>query len=816
MTLSTLRQNIRVAVRSLLKQRVFSVAAVVSLGVAIAVNTTMYSLFDAMLNPRIAGVHPERMYTLRYFGNVARSLSPEAISSALRTGLRSYEGVTGYRWASVSMTVEAGGRVRDARVVQVRPDFFSVMSVPVLEGRAVASTANDGVASVVLSDRLRAQLFPNDTPAVGAAFSFDGRPGRVAAVTHQYAGFDGLDAEAWVIETEAVDQLVPVNLIRLRAGFDIPSVERELATVAARLAVAAGESARETRFVYRPITQQFRAQGLHYALVGAVLAVLLVACANLSNLQFARGLDRARELAVRASLGATRRDLVVMLLTESGVLAVAGLALGVLLTLWAITLLGATIPREVADYVIAPHTSWQMLVVAAAAAIVCLLLIGLVPALRLSAVNLNMLIKSGAGTGAHRANRVKYGILLVAQISLTLPLVSGAVLLAQAARQYEDPMYRATRMYGHDPDSIVMARVQLAAPRGARVPVASLAASLVGRARAIDNVSEAGVVFSNAPSDGAVTAAAASGETVERPALLWNYSLVSPGYFRAIGFPIERGRDFTDGVYAQPSVIVDRASATYFWPNQNPVGQRLKLGSIRSAAPWLPIIGVAGDHFDQVSRTYMGWLDTLKLKNVYRVIAATDSVTAGSRGYRVTLYARVTRDPLVVALRLRQALGDMNTVAPPRVAWLRDEYGITRMIVRRRFMTSLFAGGAAICLALAAFGIYAIVAQSVAQRRREIAVRVFLGATPRGILGMILREGNVFVLGGIAVGLLVTGRTVGWLGTLLATGVTGPWDTGALSFAGVCALVFIVAALAALVPAVLATRVSPAEALRAE
>jgi predicted permease len=816
MTLTTLRQNIRVAVRSLLKQRVYSVAAVVSLGVAIAVNTTMYSLFDAMLNPRIAGVHPERVYTLRYFGNVTRVLAPDAIPSALRTGLRSYEGVTGFRSATFSMTVEAGGKIRDVRVLQVRPDFFSVMGVPVLEGRAVGSSANDGVAAVVLSDRLRAQLFPDDAPAIGASFSFDGRPGRIAAVTRQYAGFAALDAEAWVIETEAVDQRVPVNLIRLRPGFDIPSLERELATVAARLAVAANELPRTTRFVYSPITQQFRVQGLHYALIAAVIAVLLVACANLSNLQFARGLDRARELAVRASLGATRRDLIVLLLTESGVLAVAGLTLGVLLTVWAIALLGATIPREVADYVIAPHTSWQMLVFAAAAAIVCLVLIGLVPAVRLSSVNLNSLIKSGAGTGAHRANRLKYGVMLVAQIALTLPLVSGAVLLAQAAQRYEEPMYRKTRMYGSDPDSVVLARVQLAAPRGARVPVASLAASLVGRARAIPGVSEAAVIFNDSPADGAVTAAAASGDVVERPAPVWNYSLVSPGYFRANGFPIERGRDFIDGVYAQPSIIVDRASATYFWPNQNPVGQRLKLGSIRSSAPWLPIIGVAGDHFDQVAREYMGWLDTLKLKNVYRVIAANDSITAGTRGFGVRLYARVTRDPLVVALRLRQALGDMNTVSPPRVAWLPDEYGITRMITRRRFMTSLFAAGAAICLALAAFGVYAIVAQSVAQRRREIAVRVFLGATPRGILGMILREGNVFVLAGIALGLLVTMQTVGWLGMLLQTGITGPWDTGALSFAAVCGLVFVVAALAALVPATFATRVSPAEALRAE
>jgi putative ABC transport system permease protein len=325
-----------------------------------------------------------------------------------------------------------------------------------------------------------------------------------------------------------------------------------------------------------------------------------------------------------------------------------------------------------------------------------------------------------------------------------------------------------------------------------------------------------GVVLNDAPLNGAVTSAEAAGQTIERPAPVWTYSLVSPEYFRAMGLPIERGRDFADGLHAQSSVILDRASATYFWPNQNPVGNRIKLGAVRSNAPWMSIDGVVGDHLDGPARMYMAWLDTLKLKNVYRVINTSDSVTGGARGLPVTLYVRASRDPLVVALALREALASMNLAAPPRVAWLRDEYGVSRFIIRRQFMASLFAGGAIVCLALAVFGVYAIVAQSVAQRRREIAVRLFLGATPRGILRMILREGNVFVLAGIAIGLLLTARTVGWLNMLIVTGFADPWATDVLSLAVVSAVLFVIAGLAAIAPAAHAARISPAEALKSD
>jgi predicted permease len=585
-----------------------------------------------------------------------------------------------------------------------------------------------------------------------------------------------------------------------------------LSTIAARLALAADVPAGATRFVYKPVQRQFRAQGMHFALVAGVLAVLFVACANLGNLQLARGLDRGRELAMRASLGATRRDLIALLLTESAVIAFGGLVLGVVLSFWGIGLLQSSVPRQVAAYVISPEPSWRVFAFAGVASVACLILIGVVPAVRLSAVNLDSLLKSGAGTGAHRAHRQRYGWLLIAQIGLTLPVLTGAVLIGRATVTFADPVYRMTRVYGEDPDSIVMARLVIAAPRGAYVRMAPIVADLVHRASAVPFVSAVGVQFVASPESLGVTVAEAAGFSREVPAPAWSYSVVSPGFFRARGVPVERGRDFVDGIHEQANVIVDRSTATFLWPKQNPVGQLVKLGASRSNAPWLRVSGVSGDHLDSVGRAHRAWLDTLRLSGLYRVVTDADSVRAGSNGVSVAVFARTTRDPVLATIALRQALASVPVALPPYVAWLRDEYGASTMIIQRKFMTSIFGGAAAICLALSAFGVYAIVAQSVAQRRREIAVRCFLGATPRGILRLILREGNVYILAGVALGLLLAMRTLHWLAMLL----TDEERTGVVWFASASAGVFILAALAALIPAMRATRVDPAEALRSD
>ena len=498
------------------------------------------------------------------------------------------------------------------------------------------------------------------------------------------------------------------------------------------------------------------------------LAILLVACANLSNLQLARGLDRARELAVRASLGARRRDLVRMLLAETVLVVCGGFGLGLVLSAWAVFALRTVVPPETAGFAMSPDATWQIVVVAAATAIVCVVLIGLLPTVRLSDVHLDTLVKRGSGTGMHRSHRVPYGALVVAQIGLTLPLVTGGMLLAQGDLQYESPSYRMTRLFGFDADSVIVARVQVRAPRDSYVKVAPIAADLLSRAQGVSNVSAAGIVIAANPAGGGIGVADGSGSSKEFPAPLWQYRLVSAGYFRAAGRPIERGAQFIDGVSTRSSVIVDRATGVYLWPGQDPVGTYIRLGNARSAEPWLPVVGVLGDHLDSAARAKRAWFDTLRLSGVYKSIAESDSALAGRRGLPVQLWVRPTGAPLMAVAQLREALEGMNFTDAPIVFWGRDEWDVSRTIIRRRFVASLFTGAAVICLALAVLGVYGIVAQTVAQRRKEFAVRLSLGATPRSILTLILSEGNIFVLGGTLLGLVAATQTYGWLGMFVA------------------------------------------------
>lgn len=811
MPLSTLRQDVRVAWRILRRQRVYLATTVASLGVAIAVNTTIYSMLDAMMHPRIAGAHPERLYTLRYYGDVRHVLPANAIPSALSTGLRSYEGVSGYSAVAGSITAVHGGLVAGGQLAHVRGDFFPVVGVPAVDGRLAPLASGDGVPSIVISDRLRGTLFPSGASAVGAVVVVDGRRARVIGVARRYVAFDGLDADVWMFDA-AGDKETPVNLLRLRERSSPGALQNELNTVSARLAFAAGESPRDSRLFFKPITRQFQIGGLHYALVAVGAAILLVACANLGNLQLARGLDRARELAVRASLGAGRGALIRILLAETGLVVSSGLGVGLVLSAWSIVALHAVVPPEAAGYAVSPDASWRIVVFAAAIAIVCVMLIGLLPAIRVSDVHLDALMKSGTGTGAHRTQRVRYGVLVVAQIGLTLPLVIGAMLLAKGDWQYENPSYRVTRLFGFNPDSVIVARVQVRAPKDSYVKVAPIAASLVSRALSLRNVGSAGVIVAAYPPSAAITVAGRSGNSAEFPAPLWAYRLVSSGYFRAAGRPIERGSEFMDGPAAQSSVVVDRATAVYLWPGQNPIGEYVKLGGARSAEPWLPVVGVLGDHLDSAARAQRAWFDTLRLSSVYKSISENDTAFAAHRGLPVQLYVRPTGPPLMAVAQLREALNAMNLADVPVVFWGRDEWAVSRTIIQRRFMTSLFTAAAGICLALAVLGVYGIVAQSVAQRRREFAVRISLGASPHSILALILSEGNVFALSGTLLGLVTANETCGWLGTLL-----GDPDASTAAYVAIgLAAVFLIAALAALGPAANAARIDPAEALRAE
>jgi putative ABC transport system permease protein len=825
--LENFRRDARIATRTLLRHPTFAITATLALALAIAVNTTMFSVLDAMINPRIGIQNPQQLLSLRYFGRIGKRVDVSEHDRILGQSGRSYSAVTGSGFYGFGgATVERGASVQPASVIIVRPNYFAVMGVAPLQGTlSPASDRATAASTVVISSRLRAALFRDEESPIGQTIDVDARPYRIIGITTRYAGAYSLDTDVWMFPQPGA--VIATNLIRLRSGVTKQEAAKEFDLLAARLAIAEGESPKDSRFDLREITQQFEVQRFHWALIGAGLAVLIVACTNLANLQLARGIGRASELAVRSALGASRPQIVSQLMIESCVLTIAALILAVLLSLVGNALLHATIPPNVAQYVIEPQSSWRMVLFAAAAAVTCLTLVGLAPAIRVSRVDLNSLLKSRAGTGAHRTNRRTYGALVVTQIALTLPLVSAAVLLSRSALRTAEADYRKQEQYGFDTTPLIQANFFLPVLAGIKLPIAEIANNLVSRTRGISDVADASVIVRQKPINGAVSVEDADGSIRELPALSWSYEIVTPSYFRTMGLPMERGSDFSEGGHSTPTLIMDRGTGWYLWPRSSSVGRMVKLGDAHSNAPWIKVDGIVGDSLSEDARGLRRVADTLRVNHIYRLMTVNDTVTSSYNAMLVTLFVRAKRDPQRVASSVRRALADivlpgltptMGTDGTVRssgrhdVRLYEENLGIPQRITVVRFIAGLFTTFGVVALSLSALGVYGIIAQSVADRKREVAVRISLGATPRNIVYALLREGNVLVLAGVAIGLYTTKQTIGWLGSFL-----GEVDlTNALLFGAVCVALFGAMVLSALVPAVRATKLDPMEVLRAE
>lgn len=826
------RTTIRIALRTLGRYPGFTAVAILSLGVAIALNTTMYSALDAMLDPRISARKPDHIYTLMYYGDFRRKLGPDAVEAVLRTELPGYEGVTGSRghwsvWGREPLA-ENGSRYTRVRPAIVRLNYFDFLGARPMEGRTFLSRDEDE-ANAVISDRLAQKLFP-DQSSVGRSLLLDGQGYTVIGVVERSAVFMPLTADLWILRPASVP-MVPMTLIRFREKVDPHDIDEHLKLLAARLALAAGEKPGQTAFQGKELAIRHNIlRSFHAALIGAVLAVLLVACANLANLQLARGLARSRELALRSAVGASRQQLIAHLLLESGLLALAGLALGLVLTLWGIHVMRASIPPVMEGYIIAPHTSWRMFVFAAVAALLCLFLVGLVPAWQVSKVDPNTLLKSGAGTGVNREHRKRYGMMVVAQIGLALPVLIGAIVALLGAFRMHDREYFTREVYGYDLSPLVAASVPIAVSPGQKViRAADAAAELTSRAKSVPGVIDAAAYFQRAPLKNRVSVDDANGYVREEAAHQWSYSVVSPSYFRAFGRAIARGRDFREGEFDGNAVIMDARTAKFLWGNENPIGRAIKFGDAQSDLPWHRVVGIVGDLRDTFAIRRRDPTANYRLAQVYRVITPSDSILLQRPGdtqrtsisqqrlrqIRATIlvYARVRGNTELGAMRLMRGLRSLNAAESPSVIPLEDDAGISQSRIRNDFVASLFGTFAFLGLGLVAIGVYGIVSHSVAERRRELAVRISLGATARNILHAVLREGNVLILGGIAIGLLLTKYSVGWLGRFWATENSG-YDSPL--FALIAAALFGLAAFAAFLPAWRATRIDPVEALRHE
>jgi putative ABC transport system permease protein len=797
------RQHFALAVRSFARYPGFAVTAVLSLALAIALNTTMYSVLDALVNPEINARQPGRLFRVETWGDYKHHVQEPARAQMLRDLSPVYESMTYVSANRYRVGVEYGERYAQVSSVTVAPNYFDVTRIGPFRGRSFIDTdLGAEMQPVIINERLAGTLSPDRDFPIGARVDVDGVAHPVIGVVHQGPSLFVLPPATTSLRD------VPGNFLRLRDGVTPLDAERQMEVISHRLADAAGEDRKATGFLLkRADAGQFHIGHFHYALIAAVVAVLIIACANLANLQLARGITRSREFALRAALGAARRDIIVQLVIESFTLAVIGLAAGLVTTFWAIHLIAARIPPAVGSFVVTPQVSWRLFAVATAACLLATVIVGLYPAIKVSRVDPNELLKSGAGTGATKKHRRQYGVMVATEIGLALALLSGAAIVVRNALAF-----REIRV-GFDPKPLVRATVWLRAPYDTVISRLGYANQLLASIRSIPDVANA-TIYQSAGVGQSVTVEQHGGPplSIYSPGL--GYRIVSPAYLRTFHLQVTKGRDFLDGNASEPEAIIDRRMAARLWPGVDPIGLRIKLGDFASDLPWIRVVGVAEEQLHRSDESTRITGGASAAGDIF-VVAATADTIALRNTHRVTsvsVVARSETDPSRLAVTIRRYIPPSPLIWFVETSSMEDQMGIIQLRQSHDFVASLFALFATMALALAALGIYGIVNHSVNERKRELGVRLALGASARDIVYAVVRDGNPMVLAGVAVGLYLTKRTVLWL-----AGFSFEDDQyDAVLFGSMAIFLFAVAAASALIPAVRATQIDPVESLRCE
>jgi putative ABC transport system permease protein len=811
-------QDLRYAVRTLRRTPGFTAAAIAALALGIGAATAVWSVVQAVLLAPLPFPAADRLALVWSRSDEAPEtwLSLPEIED-LRRGT-AFAGVAALRDWTFNLT--GGGEPEEVAAAAVSADLFPLLGVAPALGRAFLPEEDRAGAGRValLSDELWRRRFAADPAVLGRRLDLDGEGHTVVGVLP--AGFR-IPPPSSVFPAR-VDVWVPLDPVlfdpvlrrrdvhhlhalgRLAAGATVEGARAEVAALGRRLAREHPEAyaAPGWGLAVEPLREQV-VRGARPALLllsGAVALLLLLVCANVAHLILARNATRAREIAVRAALGAGRGRLARQLLTESLALALAGGALGVLLASAAVDLLAAHGPGDLPRLGEAA-VDGRVLAFALAASLATAAIFGLGPALRGAALS-GAGSAGSAGDGLRAAGRgVSAGpriarardLLAVSQIALALVLLAGSGLLAKS--------FLALRAApsGFAPAGVLTLRLSLPATRypGAGDRPAFFA-ELERRLAALPGVRAAGAV-SHLPLSGTVLGSGfvAEGGPAAGTEVAADLRGTTPGYFAAMGIPLVRGRGFrdADGPEAPPVAVVDETLAGRLWPGEDPVGKRLRW--IRSDVP-LQVVGVAR------SVRHVG-LGVPPEPTVYRPYAQYARATA------LFVAVRGNGSAESLAEEVRAAVRALDPGQP--VADLRGmESRVEESLGRPRFQALLLGGFAAAALLLAAVGLYGVISYSVAQRTHEIGVRMALGATPGTVRRMVVGRGAAITAAGLAAGLLLA---LG-LARLLAGLLYGVAATDPATYAAVVLLLGAVALLATWLPARRATRVDPLAALNAE
>lgn len=831
--IESLWQDLCYAARSLRKNPGFAAVVVFSLALGIGANSTIFSVLNAVIYRPLPFDQPDRLMMIweSEFGNKIQPPVSEIVDWNRQNDV--FEDI-----ASSSFTESAplGGGQGPAEQVQtqfVSPNFFSVLRVKPLLGRVfLTSEIHDETQTVVISHALWQRRFGGDPKVLGKTFTVSGVLSTVVGVMPQgFAPFYGEKIDLWYPIDPAGDRYSKRDdrgwlfaFGRLKPGVTRDQAQSGMAMVARRLERMYPKNNKGVGVLVEPLHRALFswAGGALYPVAAAVAFVLLIACANVANLLLSRMETRRKEHAVRASLGAGRRRLMQQVLAESGLLALLGSALGVVLTYGGIWLFRVVVAGEL-DFPNSRTTSvdGNVLLFTLAACLLTALLSGAVPALIASRPDLNLALREGE----HRVSSAGRGrirqALAVAETALAVVLLAGAGLMIHSL------LHLMQVHPGFDPHNVMIA--ELSVPEGGkyldRVPGGSMEKTsplvnafyqqLLDNLEASPGVESAGMISSLLGSEGRTFSVLGRPATLPEKMPGAGYQEVSPSLFRALRVPLKAGRFFdAHDTYSSPWVaVINEAFARRYFPNENPIGKRLLLryGGYGVDEPQpRQIVGVVGDvKHSGLARKVPEMIYAVYLQQP----AAFPGGTVLSH-LSHTLVLR-SRSPLTghqeqLASALKKLVAKLDPDLPLTDITTADRV-LASSVAVSRFYLRLLGTFAAIAVLLAAIGIYGVMAYFVRERTREIGIRIALGAQRKNVLAMIAHLGLKLTLLGVFIGLVLALGLTRLVASLFAVNTSDP-----ATLLGVASGLLLVALLACYFPARRATKVDPMVTLRYE
>jgi putative ABC transport system permease protein len=808
----SLWQDIRYGVRSLRNSPGFALTAALTIALGIGATTAIFSLCDAMLWKPVPLPHLDTLVGVMQRDpgdpNDWDTATPADIEE-IRRGNTSLASMASWEGGLANL---AGAGVAPDRVIQslVSANFFEVAGVQPARGRAFQPDEDQPGRDreVILSDRLWHGRFAGDPNIIGRKIRLDDIPYTVTGVMP--ASFDfPLATEVWTPMGLTPDQRnsrtaqTLQSIARLKPGRTVEQAAAEINGVALRLEKSCPETNKNRRFLVQPMLKflvDYWTRGYLVMLLGAVLFVLLIACANVANLQFARATGRLREVAVRRALGAGRWRVIAQLVTESLLLSFAGAGLGLLVAYWGIHLLRGGMPAEVERYVLGfrdIQLDGRTLLFTLIAAVASGVLAGLAPAWQSSHPNLtDALREGGRGTSTGKARQRLRNVLVASEMALAVVLLVGAGLMVRGFSTLLDSGKAL------DPETLLTMRLAITDNKYHEKPqVVEFYRHVLERIQALPGVRSAAAVTSLPYSDhSSGRDFTIEGRTVE-PGNHPNgmYQVASPEYFATLRVPLREGRFLlaSDGPTAPPVALISERMAQRWWKNESPLGKHIRIGEADSKNPWMTIVGVVGDMphnpYERAPR-----------RTIYVPYQQAPALW-------MDIGVRTAGDPLLLAPSVTAAIRSVDPDQP--ISEMRTmEKSIHNRAIGLNYVATLMGIFGVIALLLSAIGVYGVMAYMVSEQTRDIGIRMALGAPRGSVLKAIFRRGLLVTGAGLAVGLPLAYA----LARLMASLIYGVTATDPATFVGIPLALIGAAALAIYLPARRAMKIDPILALRYE